>query len=246
MNRTPISTPGSRNSVPSSRKNRSGLYSTKIRMIVTTDFSTYDGRLRMRREGRVARFTRTGTDETGRFLAPGLDQRLERVRVLAEHVHLQRGLAVDRPKSARRVRHGSVADELHHRAASRCNTRLIHEKSCISVIGRSPTTIIARPSRIGRTRSGRHAASYWLSASVLTITSAPRRQRMPATPAAERTRKALVVGQPHDVIDSARAREIDGAIAARRRRSRSHSTRSKPATWRGSAANVDPIVSCSL
>jgi hypothetical protein len=38
---------------------------------------------------------------------------------------------------------------------------------------RSPTTMSARPARIGSTSFGMSAARYWLSASVLTSTSAP-------------------------------------------------------------------------
>ncbi len=54
-------------------------------------------------------------------------------------------------------------------------------------------------------------ASYWLSASVLTITSAPS-FRHGVEAGLEAVGEALVVGQPDDVVDAVRTRDLDGAI----------------------------------
>ncbi len=54
-----------------------------------------------------------------------------------------------------------------------CRRFFRKEKCSMLAMGRSPMTIMARRSRIGRTRSGMEAAEYWLSASVLMMTSAP-------------------------------------------------------------------------
>ena len=55
-----------------------------------------------------------------------------------------------------------------------CSAFLTGEKWRMMRMGRSPTTMSAEPSRTGATRAGMPAARYWLSASVLTMTSAPR------------------------------------------------------------------------
>jgi len=54
-----------------------------------------------------------------------------------------------------------------------CNTFFMTEKDSMSSIGLIPIVISALPARIGAVRAGISAALYWLSASVLTITSAP-------------------------------------------------------------------------
>ena len=52
---------------------------------------------------------------------------------------------------------------------------------------------------------------YWLSASVLTITSAPSFSAG-VEPGLEGRRQALVVRQPDDVVDAVLARDLDGAV----------------------------------
>jgi hypothetical protein len=56
---------------------------------------------------------------------------------------------------------------------SRCSAFFNGEKCSISETSRSPTTMSARPARIGRTSFAMSPPWYWLSASVFTITSAP-------------------------------------------------------------------------
>jgi hypothetical protein len=69
-----------------------------------------------------------------------------------------------------------------------CRRRLVHEKWATALTPRSPTTMSASPARIGATSRGMSPAGYWLSASVLTMTSAPRRSdaSRPAMKAAAR------------------------------------------------------------
>ena len=56
-----------------------------------------------------------------------------------------------------------------------CSARLTTLNSATRPVCRSPTTMSASPASTGATRAGMHDESYWLSASVLTMTSAPRR-----------------------------------------------------------------------
>ena len=55
------------------------------------------------------------------------------------------------------------------------------------------------------------AALYWLSASVLTITSAPSFSAG-VEARLEALREALVVGEAHDVVDAVGARDLDRAV----------------------------------
>src|SRR5690242_4450394 len=98
---------------------------------------------------------------------------------------------------------------------------------------RSPMTMSARPARIGSTSRGMSSERYWLSASVLTITSAPsfRAASRPAWKAAASPR--LVVRRTRWSTPCSRAtstvRSVDPSSTT------SHSTRSKPGTSRGSS-----------
>ena len=88
-----------------------------------------------------------------------------------------------RAEAARRIRH--IACRWRQRTThepSFCSVFFSGEKCSISVIGRAPTTICASPRRIGSTSFGMSSALYWLSASVLTMTSAPARRRHRAPP----------------------------------------------------------------
>ena len=82
--------------------------------------------------------------------------------------------------------------------------------------------------------------SYWLSASVLTITSAPSFSAG-VEPGLEAGREALVVRQAHDVVDAVRARDLDRA-SVEPSSITSHSTVSKPSTSRGRSASVSGSV----
>ncbi len=70
---------------------------------------------------------------------------------------------------------GTRAMELTTLVPATCRTRLTAPNSATFWVWRSPTAMSARPSTIGATRSGMLEESYWLSASVLTMTSAPSR-----------------------------------------------------------------------
>src|SRR4051812_17693360 len=120
---------------------------------------------------------------------------------------------------------------------------LIGEKCSIWSIGRAPTTMSALPSRIGWMSLGMSAALYWLSASVLTITSAPSLSAAsrPAWKAA--ARPLLLVSRTMWSTPCARAtstvRSVEPSSIT------SHSTASKPARVRGSAASVSGSVRSS-
>src|SRR3954454_14708470 len=118
------------------------------------------------------------------------------------------------------------------------------EKCSILSVSRSPTTRSARPATIGSTSLGMSAALYWLSASVLTITSAPsfRHASRPAwKPAA---RPLLFVRRTMWSTPHSRATAIVRSVEPSSMTS--HSTRSKPSSSRGRSASVAGSCSSSL
>src|SRR6478672_774479 len=121
----------------------------------------------------------------------------------------------------------SVPDARRTTALPKCCSHFLSGEKCSTEsITRSPTTRSAWPARIGATSFGMSRASYWLSASVLTITSAPslRQASIPAwKPAA---RPLLFVRRTTWSTPWARAtstvRSVDQSSII------SHSTSSKP------------------
>ena len=112
------------------------------------------------------------------------------------------------------------------------------------MIGRAPITRSASPARIGAVSFGMSAAWYWLSASVLTMTSAPARSAasMPAANA-----RAKPGSTPDGRCDRPRPAWATATVASVLPSSMtSHSTRSKPGTARGRLASVMPSVVASL
>ena len=94
-----------------------------------------------------------------------------------------------------------------------CSAFFSGEKCSISVIGRAPTTISASPRRIGSMSFGMSSALYWLSASVLTMMSAPCAQAG-IEPGHEAAREALMRAEIDDVIDAVGARDFDRPVGA--------------------------------
>ena len=125
----------------------------------------------------------------------------------------------------------------------RCRSFFDAEKCSTSFTWRSPTTMSARPSRIGPTSRGMSPAWYWWSASVLTMTSAPsfREASMPAWNAA--ARPLLLVSRTMWSTPFARAtstvRSVEPSSIT------SHSTSSKPVSRRGSSRRTWGRVSSS-
>ena len=114
---------------------------------------------------------------------------------------------------------------------SRCSAFLEPEKCSIWPTWRSPTTMSASPARIGATSLATSAPLYWLSASVLTTTSAPS-LRQASRPGLEAGGEALVVGQADDVLDAVLAGDLDRAVG-RAVVDTSSSISSMPSIWRG-------------
>ena len=143
-----------------------------------------------------------------------------------------RGCRRESPRSCR----GSSVPEARRttQLPSRWRSFFEAEKCSMSLTCRSPTTMSARPARIGATSFGMSAARYWWSASVLTITSAPS-FRAASMPGLEGGREALVVGQPDDVVDAAGARATSTVRSLEPSSTTSHSTSSKPVDRRGAA-----------
>src|SRR4051812_26625641 len=125
-----------------------------------------------------------------------------------------------------------------------CRRFFSGEKCSIVSVSRSPTTRSARPSTIGATSFGMSEPMYWLSASVLTTTSAPsfRQASRPAwKPAA---RPLLFVSLTMWSTPFSRATSIVRSVEPSSMMS--HSTTSMPGTSRGRSASVAGSVSSSL
>src|SRR3954462_13807437 len=125
-----------------------------------------------------------------------------------------------------------------------CRRFFSGEKCSIVSVSRSPTTRSARPSTIGATSLGMSEPMYWLSASVLTMTSAPsfRQASRPAwKPAA---RPLLFVSLTMWSTPCSRATSIVRSVEPSSMMS--HSTTSTPGTSRGRSASVAGRVVSSL
>jgi hypothetical protein len=99
------------------------------------------------------------------------------------------------------------------REPQRCRTLERSEKWAMVSVWRSPTTMSARPARIGATRRAMSAPRYWLSASVLTMMSAPRR-RHASRPAHVGRREAAVAREAEHVVDAELRGVLGGAVGA--------------------------------
>src|SRR5579885_1957649 len=127
---------------------------------------------------------------------------------------------------------------------TRWRSRLTGPK-CASCAGaRSPITMSASPERIGATSRGTSAPGYWLSASVLTITSAPS-LRAASRPAEKAVASPRLVGKRRS--QSAPAARATSAVRSREPSSITRiSTVSMPGTLRGRSAIVAARVASSL
>src|SRR5690606_22591209 len=121
---------------------------------------------------------------------------------------------------------------------------LVREKWGVSMIGRAPITRSASPARIGAVSLGMSSARYWLSASVLTMTSAPARNAASIPAANARARPWLC---PRRTMWSTPAAWATATVSSVLPSSMIiHSTRAKPGTTRGRLASVMPSVAASL
>ena len=125
-----------------------------------------------------------------------------------------------------------------------CSIFFSGEKWRMTWMGRSPTTISAEASRTGATSAGMSAASYWLSASVLTMTSAPRCRQVLSPVMNARARPWFEVCRTTWSAPLSSATWRDASVLPSSMTS--HSTVSKPGTWRGRSARVAANASASL
>ena len=95
----------------------------------------------------------------------------------------------------------------------RCIQRLSGEKCAILSVWRLPMTTSARPCEDGGDEARDVGARYWLSASVLTMMSAPSAERR-LDACHERRRQAAVPGEAHDVVNPELGRLRAGAVGA--------------------------------
>jgi hypothetical protein len=125
-----------------------------------------------------------------------------------------------------------------------CSSFLIGLKCSMAAMGRAPITMSALPSRIGRVSAGMSSALYWLSASVLTITSAPCSRQACKPFMNPRARPWLRVWRT--TWSTPWARATSTVLSVQPSSMMSHSTLSKPGTSRGRAARAMPRVAASL
>src|SRR3954462_5961538 len=125
-----------------------------------------------------------------------------------------------------------------------CRRFFSGEKCSIVSVSRSPTTRSARPSTIGATSLGMSEPMYWLSASVLTMTSAPSlgHASRPAWKPAARPLLfvSLTMGPPPCSRATSIVRSVEPSSMM------SHSTTSMPGISRGRSASVAGSVLSSL
>ena len=94
---------------------------------------------------------------------------------------------------------------------SRCRVFFSGEKCSMPPTSRSPTTMSARPSRIGRTSLATSGAVVLVvGVGVDDHVGAELQRRVDAR--LEAGRQALVVGQAHEVVDAVRARDLDRRV----------------------------------
>ena len=117
---------------------------------------------------------------------------------------------VDRAEAARRVGDSGATGDADDGTADALQQFLEQREIADVTIGRAPTTIWARPSRIGATRSAIESAEYWLSASVLTMTSAPA-FRLASSPAMNARARPWLCGSERR-IDTGRPRCRDRSV----------------------------------
>ena len=174
-----------------------------------------------------------------------LDDRLERVGELGDDLDLQRGLAVVGAEAGGGVGHVGVGGAPHDRAAPALEHLLERARSARSGRSRGRRRPCRRcPRGSAPTSLGMSAPKYWLSASVLTITSAPsfRQASSPAWKPAARPR--LLVRRTMWSTPPARAtstvRSVEPSSIT------SHSTSSMPGISRGRSPSVSGSVCSSL
>ncbi len=126
----------------------------------------------------------------------------------------------------------------------RCRSFLTTEKCAMSLVGLAPITISACRSNIGFTSFSISLPKYWLSASVFTITSAPK-ERLTSSPVMKAFASPLLCrclstwSTPHFFAISTVLSVLPSSII-------SHSTVSKPGTDLGSSESVTGKLDSSL
>ena len=140
-----------------------------------------------------------------------LDDRLERVGELRDDGHLDRGLAVVGAEARGRVGHLGVRGLAHDPRARLCRRFFSGEKCSISSVSRSPTTMSARPARIGAT-SLRDVGGRVLVVGVGVDDDVGAELQARVEARLEARGQALVVRQADDVVDAVLARDLDRAV----------------------------------
>jgi hypothetical protein len=141
-----------------------------------------------------------------------LDDRLERVGELGDHLHLQRRLAVIGAEAGGRVGHVRAGGTAHHRAAEPLEA-LLQWREVVDLVG-----LAVADHHVGVAGEDRAHQLGDVAAEVLVVgvrvdddVGAQLQRRV--EPRLERGGQAPVVGEPHHVLDAVLARHLDRPVA---------------------------------
>ena len=140
-----------------------------------------------------------------------LDDRLERVRELRDHVQLQRGLAVVGAEAGGGVGHGGVGGAPHHGAAQPLEA-LLQRREVLDAVG-----VAVAHHHVGVAGDDRLHQLHDVPAVVLVVgvgvhDHVGAELQAGVEPGLEGGRQPLVVGEPHDVVHAVRAGDVDRVV----------------------------------
>ena len=141
----------------------------------------------------------------------GLDDRLERVRVLRDDVHRDRGVAVVGAEARRRVGHVGPRGAAHHGAAQPLEP-LLDGREVLELRDLAVADHHVGAARDDRLDELRDVARVVLVVGVGVDDDVGAELERGVEPGLEGGGEALVVRQPDDVVDAVRARDLDRAV----------------------------------
>ena len=146
-----------------------------------------------------------------------LDDRLERVGELRDHLHLQRRLAVVGAEARGGVRHVGAGRAPHDRAAEPLEP-LLQRREVLDLVGLAVADHHVGLAGEDRRDELRDVAAVVLVVGVRVDDDVGAELERRVEPRLEGRGEAAVVREPHDVVDAVLARDLDGAGPSSRRR----------------------------
>ena len=142
---------------------------------------------------------------------PGLDDRLQRVGELRHDLHLDRGLAVVGAEAGRRVGDLGFRRSPDDRAPDALET-LLQRREVLHRVHGAVAHDHVRPPGEHRLDELRDVARVVLVVGVRVDDHVGAQLQAGVEPGLERGGEPLVVGEPHDVVDPVRARDLERAV----------------------------------